>query len=173
VFFMVDIDDFKRINDQNGHHAGDAVLVEFASRLEALRGPEDLLVRWGGEEFLYALHLEDLDDAPAKAEQLCAAARSRPFELASGHALRVTCSIGFAPWPWARAWPMLGDSEQSIGLADRALYRIKSSGKDGWAGLLPGPEADRASVGRILAGEIDGWPEDVLRALRSTPSREA
>jgi diguanylate cyclase (GGDEF)-like protein len=173
VFFMVDIDDFKRINDQNGHHAGDAVLIEFASRLEALRGPADLLVRWGGEEFLYALHLEDLDDAPAKAEQLCASARDRPFELASGHALRVTCSIGFAPWPWARAWPMLGDSEQSIGLADRALYRVKNSGKNGWAGLLPGTEADRASVGLILAGEIEGWPEGVLRALRSPPSREA
>ena len=170
VFFMIDIDDFKRINDQNGHHAGDAVLVEFASRLEALRGPEDLLVRWGGEEFLYALHLEELDDAPAKAEQLCAATRAAPFELASGHALRVTCSIGFAPWPWARAWPMLGDSEQSISLADRALYLVMSEGKDGWAGLLPGPGADRASVGRILAGEIDGWPEGVLRAVRSRPS---
>jgi diguanylate cyclase (GGDEF)-like protein len=170
VFFMVDIDDFKRINDQNGHHAGDAVLVEFASRLDALRGPDDLLVRWGGEEFLYALHLEELEEASGKAEQICAAMRGKPFELASGHALRVTCSIGFAPWPWARAWPMLGDSEQTIGLADRALYRVKTSGKDGWAGLLPGPEADRASVGRILAGEIDGWPEGVLRSVRSSRS---
>lgn len=170
VFFMVDIDDFKRINDQNGHHAGDAVLVEFASRLQALCGRTDLLVRWGGEEFLYALHVEDLGDAAGKAEDLCAAVRDRPFELASGHALRVTCSIGFAPWPWARAWPMLGDSEQTIGLADRALYGVKSGGKDGWAGLLPGPEADRASVGRILAGEVEGWPEGVLRSLRSRRS---
>lgn len=168
VFFMVDIDDFKRINDQNGHHAGDAVLVEFASRLGALCDPADLLVRWGGEEFLYALHLDDLADAPGKAERICATVRDRPFELASGHALRVTCSIGFAPWPWARAWPTLGDSEQTIGLADRALYRVKSSGKDGWAGLLPGPDADRASAGRIVAGEIDGWPEGVLRCLRSS-----
>lgn len=173
VFFMVDIDDFKRINDQNGHHAGDAVLVEFASRLEALREPRDLLVRWGGEEFLYALHVDELEDAPAKAEQIGSAVRDRPFELASGHALRVTCSIGFAPWPWARAWPTLGDSEQTIGLADRALYRVKSGGKNGWAGLLPGPDADRASVGRILAGEIDGWPEGVLRTLRSTPTTRA
>ncbi|GAB3729787.1 ligand-binding sensor domain-containing diguanylate cyclase [Silanimonas algicola] len=170
VFFMVDIDDFKRINDQHGHHAGDAVLVEFASRLDALRGPADLLVRWGGEEFLYALHLDDLETASTKAGQLCDAARGKPFALPSGQSLRVTCSVGFAPWPWARTWPTLGDSEQSIGLADRALYRVKAGGRNGWAGLVPGPDADRASVGRILAGETEHWPETVLRTLRSVPA---
>lgn len=169
VFFMIDLDDFKRINDDHGHHAGDAVLVAFAARLEALRGPDDLLARWGGEEFLYAACVERVEDAAGKAQALLEAARSAPVGLANGVSLRVTCSIGFAPWPWGPSWPTPTDSEQSIRLADRAMYLVKSSGKDGWAGLLPGPDVGRLAGARILAGDVDGWPEGVLAVRRSAP----
>ena len=169
LFFMIDIDDFKRINDEHGHHAGDAVLVAFAARLEALRGPDDLLARWGGEEFLFAQRVDGLGLAAATADALLDAVRGSPVTLANGEALAVTCSIGFAPWPWGPAWPTPSDSEQSLRLADRALYRVKTSGKDGWAGLLPGPEADARAAARILAGDLDGWDAGVLKQPRSTP----
>lgn len=168
LFFMIDIDDFKRINDEHGHDAGDAVLVAFAARLDALRGADDLLARWGGEEFLFAQRVDDPALAPATAEALLDAVRRAPVTLASGQSLQVTCSIGFAPWPWGPAWPTPSDSEQTLRLADRALYRVKTSGKDGWAGFLPGPDADTRAAARILAGELQGWPASVLVQPRST-----
>ncbi|UWX04568.1 GGDEF domain-containing protein [Pseudoxanthomonas sp. NC8] len=51
MLFLIDIDHFKQINDTHGHHAGDAVLIEVSQRLKAACRPNDLVARWGGEEF--------------------------------------------------------------------------------------------------------------------------
>ena len=70
---LVDIDHFKRINDRWGHAAGDVVLVEVARRLRAALRDEDLIVRWGGEEFLLWLPVVSRDEAEVMAERILAA----------------------------------------------------------------------------------------------------
>jgi diguanylate cyclase (GGDEF)-like protein len=152
LFFMIDVDDFKRINDSHGHQIGDQVLIAFAERLRLLCRERDILVRWGGEEFLLLLRDTTIDDIEKVAERIRHAIADTPVALSTGQHLAVTCSIGFAPWPLAPAWPTLGDWEASVNLADRALYAAKAAGKNAWVGLTAGPDIDRACLQQLLAG---------------------
>lgn len=126
---LLDIDHFKHINDEHGHDAGDAVLVEVARRLRATARGGDLLVRWGGEEFLLLLRDADADGADGLLERLMTALAGTPVAL-SGERLMVSGSIGavrFPPDPEApRSWTL----DQAIALADEALYRAKREGRD-------------------------------------------
>ncbi|MBB1471752.1 diguanylate cyclase [Luteimonas sp. MC1782] len=156
VFFMIDIDDFKRVNDRHGHQAGDEVLVHFADRLRLLSRDHDLLVRWGGEEFLLITRFTRVADAAQLAERIREAIAGQPIRVAPGLVLPLTCSIGFAPWPFALECPDVGDWEACVGLADRCLYAAKRGTKDAWVGVVPGPRPDRAGVQALLAGASPG-----------------
>jgi len=152
LFCMIDLDDFKRINDGSGHQVGDEVLVATASRLRRLCREHDIVVRWGGEEFLMlALHT-GAAEASQLAERIRRSMADAPVQLQSGRELAVTCSIGFAQWPLSPQWPALGDWEQSVSLADRALYAAKDAGKNAWVGVAAGPAVDRACLQQLLAG---------------------
>ncbi|PPU98977.1 diguanylate cyclase [Xanthomonas hyacinthi] len=166
-FFMIDIDNFKRINDGYGHQAGDVALVHCADSLRALCGERDLLVRWGGEEFLLVARLHRDGAAEALAERLRTAVAAHRFALEQRELL-LTCSIGFAPWPLLAAWPALGDWEQSVGLADRCLYAAKGAGKNAWVGLGAGAAPDRPRVQALLAGGAPEHLGDSVRILHST-----
>ncbi|MFY8017518.1 MAG: diguanylate cyclase, partial [Inhella sp.] len=109
---ILDLDHFKRINDTQGHAVGDEVLQAVAQRMMGQVRKEDLLARWGGEEFL--LHAPGLSAASARmlAERLLKAIAGTPLSLQSGAKLRVSASIGFAcfplppserPFKWERA----------------------------------------------------------------------
>lgn len=127
VFFLVDIDHFKAVNDQLGHAAGDAVLRQMRERLEQVFRASDYVLRWGGEEFLAVTRGSSRDDAPEIAERLRLAIAERPFLLDDGQALPKTASIGFAAFPTgARTW------EEIVELADQALYEAKNSGRNTW-----------------------------------------
>lgn len=169
LFCVVDLDDFKRINDTHGHQVGDEVLVEVARRLREVSRDGDLVVRWGGEEFLLLVRDAQLRDAAAMAERIRRAIADAPVHLDSGWTLQVTASIGLAPWPLSSRWPALGDWEQSVSVADRALYAAKSGGKNAWVAVLPGPEVDRSSVRSLLGGAApDALRPGALRVLHST-----
>lgn len=171
MLFMLDIDDFKRINDSLGHQAGDEVLVEFAQRLRAYCRGEDKLVRWGGEEFLLVVRNLPREDAAALAERIRLAIAHEPLQLRSGRSLSLSCSIGFAPWPLASSWPALGEWEQSVNLADQALYEAKRRDKNGWVGLQTAPEVSRATLLALLAAAaVESWPASGLSVLRSRPA---
>ena len=124
VFMLIDIDDFKSLNDAEGHRAGDGVLVTFAGLLRATCRASDTIARWGGEEFLILCRETSADEAAVLAERVRLAVRDHRF----GTALRVTCSIGFAKFPDARtpAW------EQAVARADAALYEAKRQGRNRW-----------------------------------------
>jgi diguanylate cyclase (GGDEF)-like protein len=136
---LIDIDHFKRINDELGHAAGDAVLVELARRLrEALR-PEDLTVRWGGEEFLIVLRSLPPDQVEALAERLLSTIGREPVRL-DGQSIPVTGSIGFATFPLELARTPL-PWERAIDLVDTAMYLAKAHGRNrayGVRSLQPG-----------------------------------
>ncbi len=123
---MLDLDRFKRVNDEYGHQAGDAVLKEVADRLSTTLGPDDLLARLGGEEFCVARSAILPVAAVTLAEQIRKAVETRPIRLPSGHQVRVTISIGVA-----MAMPGGAASVQALlDQADRALYASKAAGRN-------------------------------------------
>jgi two-component system cell cycle response regulator len=121
---VVDLDRFKRVNDQHGHAAGDLVLVEVARRLSANLRDKDLLARIGGEEFLIVLPDSSMTDARSVAERLCHAVEERPIRLPSGAGLTVTVSIGVAVSGGAVS------VEAVVEQADLALLQSKESGRN-------------------------------------------
>ena len=137
VLLLVDIDHFKRINDTLGHAGGDAVLVEFARRLADLVRASDIALRWGGEEFLIVLRDSERDVAAAFAERVRHAIAAEPF-LVDAQRFAVSCSIGWAVYPFRREQPRAHSLEQVIALADQALYRAKQHGRNRVCGAVPG-----------------------------------
>ncbi|HVK53882.1 MAG TPA: GGDEF domain-containing protein [Burkholderiales bacterium] len=151
VFLLVDMDHFKQVNDQYGHAAGDKVIIEIRRRLQEVFRDSDYLVRWGGEEFLVVARGVNRADAEIMAERVCAAVRSRPFDIGDGILLPKTCSIGFACFPFLQKQPRLLSWAQAVELADQALYIAKRSGRDGWAGLCSTERTHAEEVLRRLA----------------------
>lgn len=126
--FLIDIDHFKRINDQWGHAAGDSVLVEVAQRLRSVLREQDLVVRWGGEEFLILIKSQDTEDARLLAQRLLDRIGATP----ASHgplAVPVTASIGFASFPMAPHDTAL-DWERAIDLVDTVMYMAKAHGRN-------------------------------------------
>ncbi|MFL6658269.1 MAG: diguanylate cyclase, partial [Massilia sp.] len=140
VFFMVDLDHFKEVNDRHGHAAGDAVLVQMQERLREVFRESDYLIRWGGEEFLVLARATHRDDARVVAERIRKAVAQRDFVLPDGTRLTKTCSIGFACFPFVPAEPRLLSWSEVVELADQGLYLVKRSGRNAWAGLYSTPE---------------------------------
>ncbi|HRQ63663.1 MAG TPA: diguanylate cyclase [Xanthomonadaceae bacterium] len=169
VFFMIDIDNFKGINDDFGHRCGDAILVAVADRLRGACRERDLLVRWGGEEFMLVARDFTVEEAVQLAEHIRHTVAHAPVEFDADTRIDLTASIGFAPWPFAAAWPALGDWEQTVHLADRALYAAKAAGKNAWVGVVPGGAPDRPAVQALLSGgEPGAHGERCARVVHST-----
>lgn len=148
VLLIVDLDHLKPINDDHGHDAGDVVLVRVAEILRHLFRSSDLIVRWGGDEFVVLCNNCDLSMASTMAERLRSAIAKTIFRVSDGTLARISCSIGFASLPFIPQHPELLDWEQSINLADAALYRAKQ-GRNSWFGW--GGTAAAAAVPSLLA----------------------
>jgi diguanylate cyclase (GGDEF)-like protein len=152
ALLLVDIDHFKHINDSHGHAAGDEVLVEVAKRIqEAVRG-DDLVVRWGGEEFLvYAPGLEG-DALRTYAERLLRSVGATPVDC-KGQPLRVTASIGHAQFPLPPNGLAVG-WERALNLVDMALYTAKSVGRNRAVGIVSADAADMLAL-RALEDDFE------------------
>jgi two-component system cell cycle response regulator len=128
---MIDVDYFKRINDQYGHLAGDAVLREVAQRIDAEMRISDTSARFGGDEFAMVLAHAAIDDGEKVGARVLQAVRNRPIPIKPGVSETVTLSIGVAaanPGPGQRDYKVL--AERLIAEADAALYRAKSAGRN-------------------------------------------
>lgn len=122
---MIDIDHFKFVNDTHGHVVGDIVLKELSGLiLRTVRSQEDIVSRYGGEEFLVALGNADAEQALKVAERIRKEVEGYTFATSSGHALKITVSLGVAQ---ARKGETL---EEIIERADRALYIAKAKGRN-------------------------------------------
>ena len=138
VFYLIDADNFKEVNDRYGHDVGDKVLVEMARRLSSSIRHSDVLVRWGGEEFLVVSRYTDRSEAELLAQRVLSAIADMPFSLgASGKAIERTCSVGWAAFPWFPANPSAVSYGEVLTLADRALNQAKQSGRNRAVGMLP------------------------------------
>jgi diguanylate cyclase (GGDEF)-like protein len=155
VFFMIDIDHFKFVNDQYGHAAGDLVLVQMRERLQKVARETDYLIRWGGEEFLMVARGTDRHEANVIAERIRVAVSSRPFELTDGVHISKTCSVGFACFPFLLAHPNLLSWSQVVEIADLGLYRAKNAGRDAWVGLHCSVDANRDGLFHRLTHDVE------------------
>ncbi len=136
VFIMVDVDFFKQVNDIHGHPAGDRLLQLVARRLSTVVRKSDVLVRWGGEEFLIMSRSTDPSGTPAFCSRILEVMAAEPFDLGHGITVRKTCSVGWAAYPWCRQAYEAICAEESIELADAALYRAKALGRNQGVGIL-------------------------------------
>jgi diguanylate cyclase (GGDEF)-like protein len=147
VFYLIDIDHFKKVNDQFGHKIGDQVLTEVARRINSAARLSDAVIRWGGEEFLLLSRYTDRKEAHTLATRILDSVGSKPYRVEGANAdLRITCSIGWAVFPWLAAEPKLVDHEQVLVLSDYALYQAKGSGRNRAVGLLPAGETVRGGT---------------------------
>jgi diguanylate cyclase (GGDEF)-like protein len=137
IFYIVDIDHFKEINDEYGHDRGDGVLAEVARRLTHVVRDSDRLIRWGGEEFLLISRDADRSRGDVLAGRVMQSVGSDPFDLGGGHKVRRTCSVGWAPFPWYPDSTRTFAFTEVLKLADRAMYLSKQSGRNRSVGVLP------------------------------------
>ncbi len=122
---MLDIDHFKTINDTYGHKAGDMVLKNVASVLQALSRKGDISCRYGGEEFLIVLQESTIKDAVKHAQKLRKEVAGLSFSWKGKDMKSIKISIGVASYPAHGEF-----SEDLIGAADEALYRAKNGGRN-------------------------------------------
>ncbi len=121
---MIDIDNFKSINDEFGHKAGDAVLKEIAEIIQGSLREVDMAARWGGEEFVAILPRCGKEDALHLAKRILKAVATHDFRSVPG--LRVTISIGIAGVPA----PSIDDSDKLLDASDQAMYKAKKNGRN-------------------------------------------
>jgi two-component system cell cycle response regulator len=125
---MLDVDNFKSVNDCHGHVNGDIVLKKIAQVCESTLRPYDVIARFGGEEFVVLLPNTPLPEACTVAERIRENVADSTIELASGETIRSTVSIGISPFipPDPKCIDLLSR-------ADKGLYKAKDNGRNQWA----------------------------------------
>lgn len=135
VFFMVDLDHFKSVNDTYGHASGDMVLIQMRNRLQSVFRESDYLIRWGGEEFLVVARTCNRKDAATVAERIRNIVSSAAFVVQDDVEIFRTCSVGYASFPFLPKQPHLLTWAQVVNFADQGLYMVKKSGRNACIGI--------------------------------------
>jgi diguanylate cyclase (GGDEF)-like protein len=161
---VMDLDHFKKLNDERGHEVGNRVLVHVAGLLAARVRETDLVARYGGDELTVILPETAKHEAVRLAEALLQGIASTPFPLDGAEALPVTVSMGLASYPRDAR-----DPEALIACADRALYASKAAGRARLTAFEPDTGArltyrpgDAQAVRTVhVMGEFNGWDRTV------------
>lgn len=135
VFLLLDLDNFKQVNDNYGHTAGDLILIQFAELMKQVFRSSDYLIRWGGEEFLVVMRHMNRDNASLYAERLRLTVEQHAFAISDSQSINMTCSIGFACYPITAGDTPTLSWNQIIDVADICLYAAKKSQKNAWVGI--------------------------------------
>jgi len=152
---VMDLDNFKDINDNHGHHVGDRALIEVAKLLRAAIRPYDICVRYAGDEFILVLSGCGADEAERKRQELQEALESVPFEARPGKPLTLGMSVG------AAVFPHDGEVyEALLATADSRMYQNKAARKR----HLPRRGGRSAPEIELLASIADLSPDEIQRA---------
>ena len=171
IFLMVDVDSFKKVNDDYGHAVGDELLRKVAKRLSGVVRKSDLLVRWGGEEFLIMSRSTDPLGVPVFCGRILDAISSEPFDLGNKINVRKTCSVGWASYPWCEEAIEAICPEEAIELADAALYDAKASGKNQSVGYVPS-DAAIAAPERINFASLREEKSSLIKTIRTSSENQ-
>jgi diguanylate cyclase (GGDEF)-like protein len=155
AIMIIDLDALKPINDAHGHAGGDELIVEVASTLRQAIRPDDVLVRWGGDEFVVVAHAQHVEHATMLAERIRERVAKMKCVLPRA-VVRTSCSIGLTCLPFVPGRPEAVSWEHAIKIADLALYRAKR-GRNAWRGWF-GTEsvATLQSVIAAVESNVDG-----------------
>lgn len=134
--FIVDLDKFKHINDTYGHTAGDNVIKQIAERLRCIFRESDYVVRWGGEEFVAVSRDINRGDAQRLAKRIVDDIQVAPFNLNQDIIQTITCSVGFACFPFSAEHPGNNLFQTLFSAADNCLYAAKAAGRNTYVGAL-------------------------------------
>ncbi len=128
AILMIDLDNFKPVNDEFGHETGDLVLISIVKRLQNITRDDDIIIRWGGDEFLIIIkESQNGTDAKKVAEKLLDAL-TQPIELDNQSSVTIGASIGIA------IYPEHGIRLDSLALAaDEAMYQVKANSKNNFS----------------------------------------
>jgi diguanylate cyclase (GGDEF)-like protein len=150
---LIDLDDFKLVNDSAGHQAGDRVLVRLAGLVREGLRPQDLLARFGGDEFAAVLYDVSQDEAREIGERVLRHVAKSPFELDRVEPFRLTLSIGVCP--------ITGELDERalVSLADAALYEAKRGGRHRLV------LADQGQSATVDLHRVKRWATKVRQAL--------
>ena len=167
ALLLLDLDNFKQINDRYGHAAGDHVLVQLARMLEQLAREGDHALRWGGEEFLVVVKSVRAEQALEIAERIRLSVARHTFSTGAGRTLHLTCSIGVSLHPLRMTTDQATDWSMTLELADAGLYRVKQEGRNGTIGLFAGPALTQMNPNTRSATTIEALlASDALRWQR-------
>ena len=160
ALLLIDIDRFKETNDRHGHAAGDSVLVVVAQRLRDTLRETDMIVRWGGEEFLVVVPATNAEKLDEIATRIMHAIGSEPI-VHQGSSIHVTASIGYAPMPLppeniALSW------ERAISLIDMALYMAKVHGRNRAYGIRGLHRSDNETLATIERDLEKAWKSGMV-----------
>ena len=160
ALLLIDLDHFKEINDRYGYAAGDSVLVAVAERLRETLRETDMIVRWGGEEFLVFVAATIAGKLDEIALRIMHAVSMEPF-VYHGTSIPITASVGFVamplppredPLPWERA----------IGLADMALYLAKVHGRNRGYGVRELVDDDNGTLAAVEHDLEAAWRDGLV-----------
>jgi diguanylate cyclase (GGDEF)-like protein len=166
---LIDLDNFKQVNDRYGHATGDNVLFAIGRLLAQARRAGDVAVRWGGEEFLLLLHGVDAASAFATAERLRRDIAATDFGDGRGGRIRLTCSIGFSLHPLSEE-ASNETFDAALELADLALYRAKRDGRNLSIGLIATAPLPNGVLQEPLARQLDALlAQEQMRWVRAEP----
>jgi diguanylate cyclase (GGDEF)-like protein len=160
ALLLIDIDLFKQTNDRFGHAAGDAVLVAIARRLRETLRETDIIVRWGGEEFLVFVPSTSGNRLDEIAARVMRAIALEPI-LYRGDRIHVTASIGYAPMPLPPEDVHL-PWERAVSLVDMALYMAKLHGRNCAYGIRKLRRSDDEAMARIERNLESAWANGMV-----------
>ncbi|MBP1628769.1 MAG: two-component system sensor histidine kinase/response regulator, hybrid (one-component system) [Holophagaceae bacterium] len=156
VFLMVDMDHFKRVNDDFGHGAGDLVLCQLGEILRRAVRDTDSVIRWGGEEFLVVARNACREESPVLAERIRMQVSDWAFDIGQGRTLSLSCSVGYAVYPLTLGETDTIHWEDALDLADQCLYAAKRGGRNAWVGLAPNEQADLSQCTKAVLLDVEG-----------------
>jgi diguanylate cyclase (GGDEF)-like protein len=161
ALLVIDIDEFKAVNDRLGHRAGDQVISGVAHLIRQQLRERDIAVRFGGEEFLVVAHVESATEAWQLAERLRRAVAAHRFDVEGGSHAQQTISIGGALLPFDLDAPQAIGWEQVIEISDAAMYFAKRDGRDRCCALV--------ATAPLPADFIARFRADPERAISTLP----
>ncbi len=157
---MIDIDYFKKVNDNYGHDSGDLVLVQFAAKLVENVRNDDIICRIGGEEFTIILKDTTEEYLETLAENIRLNIEKSVFSISDEREISLTCSIGFIFYPFFKSPHGSITFEKIMSLADKGLYRAKEGGRNRTVRVYsPFAETDNHDHVEEIINDISGSVE--------------
>nr|WP_136251380.1 ligand-binding sensor domain-containing diguanylate cyclase [Ningiella ruwaisensis] len=159
-FLMFDLDGFKPINDTYGHDAGDKMIRQVAALLQEVCRIDDIVIRWGGDEFLVIGEINKLEEVASLAERIRTNIAKQGFDIGLTQRMHLSSSLGFSTYPFSYYCPDSLSWEQVHLIADNALYKSKDAGRNTWTGIVQAKEFVPFTIMNSLSQNIDKAIED-------------